>query len=45
MKALAIRRYGGPDVLKLEELPAPAVGPRDVLIDVGGFSRRWAGPA
>ena len=29
-----IHRYGGPEVLSLEERPAPEVGPRDVLIDV-----------
>jgi alcohol dehydrogenase len=34
VKALVIHRYGGPDVMSLEERPAPAVGPRDVLIDV-----------
>ncbi|HVV82508.1 MAG TPA: NADP-dependent oxidoreductase [Kofleriaceae bacterium] len=35
MKALVIHRHGGPEVMKLEDVPAPVVGPRDVLIDVG----------
>ncbi len=34
MQALVIHRYGGPEVLSLEDRPEPAVGPRDVLIDV-----------
>jgi len=38
MKALVIRRYGGPEVMKLEDVAAPAVGPHDVLIDVAAAS-------
>jgi NADPH:quinone reductase-like Zn-dependent oxidoreductase len=38
MKALVIHRYGGPDVMVVEERPAPAVGERDVLIDVRAAS-------
>jgi alcohol dehydrogenase len=38
VKALVIHRYGGPDVMSLEERPAPVVGPRDVLIDVKAAS-------
>jgi len=38
VKALVIHRYGGPDLMSLEERPAPAVGPRDVLIDVRAAS-------
>jgi alcohol dehydrogenase len=34
VKALVIHRYGGPDVLSVEDRPAPEVGPRDVLVDV-----------
>ena len=38
MRAAVIHRYGGPDVLAVEEWPVPAVGPRDVLIDVRAAS-------
>ncbi|MCB9561911.1 MAG: NADP-dependent oxidoreductase [Kofleriaceae bacterium] len=38
MQALVIHRYGGPAVMSLEDRPAPAVGPRDVLIDVRAAS-------
>lgn len=34
MKAWTCRRYGGPDVLTLEDLPAPLPGPDGVLIRV-----------
>ena len=34
MRAVAIERYGGPDVLTLEELPVPELGPKEVLIAV-----------
>ena len=32
MKAIALQRYGGPEVLELLELPEPKVGPDSVLI-------------
>jgi NADPH:quinone reductase-like Zn-dependent oxidoreductase len=32
MKAIALQRYGGPEVLELTELPDPAVGPDTVLV-------------
>ena len=38
MKGLVIHRYGGPDVMQLEERDPPAVGPRDVRIDVRAAS-------
>ena len=38
MRAAVIHRYGGPEVLAVEDRPAPAVGPRDVLIDVRAAS-------
>ena len=38
MRAAVIHRYGGPDVLVVEERSPPAVGPRDVLIDVRAAS-------
>ncbi|GAA0657111.1 NADP-dependent oxidoreductase [Kitasatospora atroaurantiaca] len=34
MKAIAIRRYGGPDVVEYTELPDPKVGPDSVLVRV-----------
>ncbi len=34
MKAVRFHRFGGPEVLVWEEVPEPAVGPRDVLIRV-----------
>lgn len=34
MKAVVVRRYGGPEVLELLEWPEPDVGPTDVLIRV-----------
>lgn len=34
MKAVVIRRYGGPEVLEYLDWPEPEVGPRDVLIQV-----------
>lgn len=38
MKAIAIRRYGGPEVLELMDLPEPRLGPDVVLVRV-----RYAG--
>ncbi|AUG76820.1 alcohol dehydrogenase [Kitasatospora sp. MMS16-BH015] len=34
MKAIAIRRYGGPEVVEYTELPDPRVGPDSVLVRV-----------
>lgn len=34
MKAIVVREFGGPDVLKLEDVPAPVPGPGQLLIDV-----------
>jgi NADPH2:quinone reductase len=34
MKAIVVREFGGPDVLKIEDVPAPAPGPGQILIDV-----------
>jgi NADPH:quinone reductase-like Zn-dependent oxidoreductase len=34
MKAVRIHQYGNEDVLKLEEIPVPEIGPDDVLIRV-----------
>jgi NADPH2:quinone reductase len=32
MKAIRVSEYGGPSVLKLEEIPAPSPGPNQVLV-------------
>src|SRR5258708_39366206 len=34
MRAIVIRRVGGPEVLELEEVPAPRPKPGDVLVEI-----------
>jgi NADPH:quinone reductase-like Zn-dependent oxidoreductase len=34
MRAAVYRRFGGPETVRVEEVPEPRVGPRDVLIQV-----------
>lgn len=34
MKAVVYTHHGGPDVVRVQEMPAPAVGPGDVLVRV-----------
>ena len=34
MKAVVITEFGGPDVLQLEDVPDPVVGPGEVVIDI-----------
>jgi len=34
MKAIALRAHGGPEVVKLEELPDPVAGPGEVVVQV-----------
>jgi NADPH2:quinone reductase len=34
MKAIVVREFGGPDVMKIEDVPQPAPGPGQVLIRV-----------
>jgi putative PIG3 family NAD(P)H quinone oxidoreductase len=34
MKAVVITEFGGPDVLRLQDVPDPVVGPGEVVIDV-----------
>lgn len=38
MKAMVIREFGGPDVMKMEEFPTPEPGPDDVVIAVRAVS-------
>jgi len=38
MRAVVIHRFGGPEVLALEDRPNPSLKPRDVLIDVRAAS-------
>src|SRR5689334_20477640 len=38
MKAIVIRAYGGPDVLKYEDYPDPVPGPGEVLVRVTASS-------
>jgi NADPH2:quinone reductase len=38
VKAIVIREFGGPDVLRLEDVPVPTLGPDDVLIRVAAVS-------
>jgi NADPH:quinone reductase-like Zn-dependent oxidoreductase len=38
MKALVIHRYGGPEVMAVEERPEPQPGPRDLVIEVRAAS-------
>src|SRR3954467_4252626 len=38
MKAIVVRQYGGPEVLKLEDYPDPAAGPGEVLVRVAATS-------
>jgi len=38
MKAIVLREFGGPEVLRLEELPTPTAGPGEVLIRVHSVS-------
>ena len=38
MKAIVVREFGGPDVLKFEEYPDPIAGPGEVLVKVAAAS-------
>ncbi|HEX5696737.1 MAG TPA: NAD(P)-dependent alcohol dehydrogenase, partial [Acidimicrobiia bacterium] len=38
MKAVVYDRYGPPEVLRLEEVPMPAPGARQVLVEVAATS-------
>src|SRR6478752_8375588 len=34
MRAIVLTEYGAPEVLTLSDIPAPTIGPEDVLVDV-----------
>lgn len=38
MKAIVVRQYGGPEVLKFEDYPDPVAGPGEVLVHVAATS-------
>ncbi len=38
MKAIMMHEFGGPEVLKYQDLPTPEVGPDDVLVKVHAVS-------
>jgi NADPH2:quinone reductase len=38
MRAVVMRRFGGPDVLQIEDVPTPEPGPGEVLVRVGAVS-------
>jgi NADPH2:quinone reductase len=38
MKAVVLREFGAPEVLRLEEVPAPSPGPGEVLVEVHSVS-------
>jgi NADPH:quinone reductase-like Zn-dependent oxidoreductase len=38
MKAIVVRQYGGPEVLKFEEYPDPVAGPGEVMVRVAAAS-------
>ncbi|HYQ93819.1 MAG TPA: alcohol dehydrogenase catalytic domain-containing protein, partial [Burkholderiales bacterium] len=38
MKAVVIREFGGPEVMRLEEVPAPVPGPGELVIRVHAVS-------
>jgi NADPH2:quinone reductase len=42
MRAIVITQYGGPEVLAIEERPAPAAKPGEVVIDVKAFGLNHA---
>ena len=42
MKAIQIRRFGGPDVLELVDVPVPVPGPGEVLIEVAAAGVNFA---
>src|SRR3989304_9264406 len=42
MKAVRIHEFGGPEVLKIEEVPEPTIAPGDVLIQMEAAGVNYA---
>jgi len=42
MKAMLVRRYGGPEVFESGEVPSPRPGPGEILVRVRRNSGPWA---
>ncbi len=38
MKAVVYDRYGPPDVLRVEQVPVPSPGPKQVLVEIAATS-------
>ena len=38
MKAIVIHEYGGPEVLRYEDVPDPVAGPGEVVVEVHAVS-------
>ena len=38
MKAIVIREFGGPEVMRIEDVPTPDPGPGEVLVQVAAVS-------
>ena len=34
MRAIVVREFGGPEVLRLEQVPIPEIGPDELLVEV-----------
>jgi NADPH2:quinone reductase len=42
MKAVHVEAFGGPEVLELRDLPAPAPGPGEVLLQIAACGLNWS---
>lgn len=42
MQAIQAMRFGGPDVLVMNELPDPVPGPGEVVVGVSVATSRWS---
>ena len=43
MKAIRVHETGGPEVLRMEDVPVPVVGPGELLIDVEAVGVNFIG--